>query len=83
MSMSKRLWNLFDLFLGRDQTLVELLMPSFLFGCLQGRQGEIRHLYRGFAYLHSKMMLENGGIFVCKTRHLVLPGGARVSFENQ
>lgn len=42
-----------------------------------GRQGEIRHLYRNFAFLHSRMMLENGGIFVCKTRHLVLAGGSK------
>ncbi|KAG8193552.1 hypothetical protein JTE90_003761 [Oedothorax gibbosus] len=39
-----------------------------------GRQGEIKHLYRSFAFLHSRMMTENGGIFVCKTRHLVLAG---------
>lgn len=44
-----------------------------------GRQGEIRHLYRNFAFLHSKMMIENGGIFVCKTRHLVQAGGAKSS----
>ncbi|GAB6022325.1 transcription elongation factor spt5 [Chamberlinius hualienensis] len=44
-----------------------------------GRQGEIRHLYRSFAFLHSRMMLENGGIFVCKTRHLILAGGTRVN----
>lgn len=25
------------------------------------------------------MMIENGGIFVCKTRHLVQAGGAKVS----
>lgn len=42
-----------------------------------GRQGEIKHLYRNFAFLHSRMMLENGGIFVCKCRHLVLAGGTR------
>ena len=42
-----------------------------------GRQGEIKHLYRNFAFLHSRMMLENGGIFVCKCRHLVLAGGSR------
>lgn len=39
-----------------------------------GRQGEIKHLYRSFAFLHSRMMTENGGVFVCKTRHLVLAG---------
>ena len=40
-----------------------------------GRQGEINHLFRNFAFLHSRKMLENGGIFVCKCRHLVLAGG--------
>ncbi|KAK8402706.1 hypothetical protein O3P69_000806 [Scylla paramamosain] len=44
-----------------------------------GRQGEIRHLYRNFAFLHSKIMIENGGIFVCKTRHLSQAGGAKSS----
>ncbi len=40
-----------------------------------GRQGQIKHLFRNFAFLHSRMMLDNGGIFVCKCRHLVLAGG--------
>ena len=35
-------------------------------------QGEIKHLFRNYAFLHSRMMLDNGGIFVCKCRHLVL-----------
>ncbi|UYV79463.1 SUPT5H [Cordylochernes scorpioides] len=39
-----------------------------------GLQGEIKHIYRSFAFLHSRMMLENGGIFVCKTRHLLQAG---------
>ena len=46
---------------------------------LQGRSGEIKHLYRSFAFLLSRMMTENGGYFVCKTRHLVQAGGAKVS----
>uniref|UniRef100_UPI0038D25B2E Transcription elongation factor SPT5 n=1 Tax=Homo sapiens TaxID=9606 RepID=UPI0038D25B2E len=37
-----------------------------------GREGEIRHLFRSFAFLHCKKLVENGGMFVCKTRHLVL-----------
>ena len=45
-----------------------------------GRQGEIKHLFRNFAFLHSRMMLENGGIFVCKCRHLVQAGGGRYVF---
>ena len=35
-----------------------------------GRQGQIRHLFRNFAFLHSRMMLDNGGIFVCKCRYV-------------
>uniref|UniRef100_A0A3Q1EY02 Transcription elongation factor SPT5 n=1 Tax=Acanthochromis polyacanthus TaxID=80966 RepID=A0A3Q1EY02_9TELE len=45
---------------------------------LQGREGEIRHLFRGFAFLHCKKLVENGGMFVCKTRHLVLAGGSKL-----
>lgn len=44
-----------------------------------GRHGEIKHLYRNFAFLHSRMYLDNGGIFVCKTRHLQLAGGSKGS----
>ena len=46
-------------------------------GLHSGRQGEIRHLYRGYAFIHSRLLLENGGIFVCKTRNLQLAGGSR------
>ena len=46
---------------------------------LQGRQGEVKHIYRSFAFLHSRLMTENGGMFVCRTRHIVLAGGSRVS----
>ncbi|XP_014204352.1 transcription elongation factor SPT5-like [Copidosoma floridanum] len=42
-----------------------------------GRDGEIRHLYRGFAFIYSKMYTETGGIFVCKSRHLQLVGGTK------
>lgn len=45
---------------------------------IQGREGEIRHLFRSFAFLHCKKLVENGGMFVCKTRHLVLAGGSKV-----
>lgn len=44
----------------------------------QGREGEIRHIFRGFAFLHCKKLVENGGMFVCKARHLVLAGGSKV-----
>uniref|UniRef100_A0A8D3BPX7 Transcription elongation factor SPT5 n=1 Tax=Scophthalmus maximus TaxID=52904 RepID=A0A8D3BPX7_SCOMX len=51
-----------------------LFCPS---GAEHGREGEIRHLFRGFAFLHCKKLVENGGMFVCKTRHLVLAGGSK------
>lgn len=44
-----------------------------------GRDGEIKHLFRNLAFLHSRMYTENGGIFVCKTRHLKLAGGNKNS----
>ena len=60
---------------------VELLSAKLTFLSLQvkdivkvidgphsGRQGEIKHVFRNFAFLHSRMMMDNGGIFVCKCR---------------
>ncbi|XP_078367088.1 LOW QUALITY PROTEIN: transcription elongation factor SPT5-like [Oculina patagonica] len=44
-----------------------------------GLQGEIKHLYRSFAFLSSKMVIENGGILVCRTKHLVLAGGGKAA----
>ena len=46
-----------------------------------GREGEIKHLYRSFAFLHSRVFVDNGGIFVCKTRHLQLAGGSNKSVQ--
>ncbi|XP_015790153.1 transcription elongation factor SPT5-like [Tetranychus urticae] len=42
-----------------------------------GRKGEIRHLYRNYAFIHDRLLMENGGIFVCKTRNIQLSGGSR------
>lgn len=41
----------------------------------QGRQGEIRHVYRSFVFVFCRTYPENGGMFVCRARHLVKPGG--------
>lgn len=46
-------------------------------GPCTGRQGEIKHLHHGTAFVYSRMVLENGGIFVCKTRHLLLQTPAK------
>jgi len=45
----------------------------------EGLQGEIKHLYRGFAFIQSKMIIENGGIFVLRSRSLLLAGGSKSS----
>lgn len=42
-----------------------------------GRQGQIRHVFRSYIFLHSRLMTENGGMFVCRARHVVLAGGKR------
>ena len=42
-------------------------------------QGEIKHLYRGFAFISSKLVMENGGVFVAKAKNLVLAGGGKVT----
>lgn len=39
------------------------------------QQGEIVHLYRSYAFVQLRNRLENGGIIVCKPRHLRLVGG--------
>ncbi|RWS12398.1 transcription elongation factor SPT5-like protein, partial [Dinothrombium tinctorium] len=46
-------------------------------GKQSGLQAEIKHIYRNYAFLYSKLYLENGGIFVCKTRDLQLCGVSR------
>lgn len=64
-----------DLLLYNRTTLEEV---NILVVIRQGREGEIRHIFRGFAFLHCKKLVENGGMFVCKARHLVLAGGSKV-----
>lgn len=39
-------------------------------------QGEVRHIYKNFIFLYSRMVLENGGVFVVKSQHLEGVGGA-------
>ena len=60
----------------RGNTIQVKDIVSVVDGAHPDRQGEVRHLYRNFAFLYSRMVLENGGIFVCKTNHLELAGGS-------
>ena len=36
-------------------------------------------MFRGFAFLYSRNVTENGGMFVCRSRNLVQAGGSKVS----
>ncbi|ERL95479.1 hypothetical protein D910_12741 [Dendroctonus ponderosae] len=53
-------------------------MVKVIDGPHSGFSGEIKHLYRNFAFLQSVEFLNNGGIFVCKTKHLQLAGGSKI-----
>ncbi|KAI3411952.1 hypothetical protein GPALN_002008 [Globodera pallida] len=43
------------------------------------RQGEIKHLYRNWAFVFSRKYHLNGGMFVCKARNLALIGGSKAA----
>jgi len=58
--------------------MVSIELPVTCAFLLKGLQGEIKHLYRSFAFLSSKMVIENGGMIVCKAKQLVLAGGGKV-----
>jgi len=52
-------------------------------GNYKERQGTIKHLYRYFAFLHSRDMLENSGIFVIRTGNCFLLGGSKRGIGSQ
>ena len=41
-------------------------------GVHNGQQGQVKYLYRHFAFIYSKTFPENGGYFVCTTKQLLL-----------
>ena len=41
-------------------------------GANKGQQGQIKYIYRHYAFIHSKTYPENGGYFVCTTRQIFL-----------
>ena len=53
-------------------------MVKVIDGPQKDLQGEVKFVYRGFAFLASKMVVENGGIIVCRTKQLQLAGGGKV-----
>lgn len=49
-------------------------MVSVVDGMHKGQSGTIKHLYRSFVFLHNNKISTNSGIFVAKSRHVVLAG---------
>uniref|UniRef100_A0A3P9DG19 Transcription elongation factor SPT5 n=1 Tax=Maylandia zebra TaxID=106582 RepID=A0A3P9DG19_9CICH len=77
-AVNRRKDNRFAVALDSEQNSIHVKdIVKVIDGPHSGREGEIRHLFRGFAFLHCKKLVENGGMFVCKTRHLVLAGGSK------
>uniref|UniRef100_A0AAR2IQB3 Transcription elongation factor SPT5 n=1 Tax=Pygocentrus nattereri TaxID=42514 RepID=A0AAR2IQB3_PYGNA len=77
-AVNRRKDNRFAVALDSEQNNIHVKdIVKVIDGPHSGREGEIRHLFRGFAFLHCKKLVENGGMFVCKTRHLVLAGGSK------
>lgn len=82
-ALQKRRENQNTVALDSDQNQIQRKdIVKVLEGPHAGRDGEIKHLYRSLAFLHSRMYTENGGIFVCKTRHLKLAGGNKNTNNN-
>ena len=47
-----------------------------------GKQGEIRHVFRGNVFIHVRSVLENAGIIVCKAKHVEQAGGTSNATSN-
>uniref|UniRef100_A0A8K9VDH5 Transcription elongation factor SPT5 n=1 Tax=Oncorhynchus mykiss TaxID=8022 RepID=A0A8K9VDH5_ONCMY len=77
-AVNRRKENRFAVALDSEQNNIHVKdIVKVIDGPHSGREGEIRHIFRGFAFLHCKKLVENGGMFVCKTRHVVLAGGSK------
>jgi transcription elongation factor SPT5 len=54
---------------------------NVLDGPFTNRQGQIKHIYRHFVFIICRTLTENGGLFVCKARNLLLSGGtSKISY---
>lgn len=48
-------------------------------GLHKGQQGQIKYIYRHYAFIHSKTFSENGGYFVCTTRQILMSSSNKTS----
>ncbi len=74
-ALEKRKENRFQVALDSQQNSFQRKdIVKVVDGPHSGREGEVKHLYRNFAFLFTRNLIENGGIFVCKTRHVQMAG---------
>lgn len=63
-----------------QQNLIEVKdIVKVIDGPHAGEKGEIKHLFQSFVFLYSRTYVKNGGIFICKTKHVQLDGGMKVT----
>lgn len=48
-------------------------------GVYNGQQGQVKYIYRHYAFLHAKTHSENGGHFVCTAKQLLLASNHKVA----
>ena len=58
-------------------------MVKVVDGTHTGRSGEVKHVYRSFIFIFSRLYPDNGGVFVSRARHLLLAGAKASSSERQ
>lgn len=63
----------------RGNTIQKRDIVNVVDGNSPDSQGEVRHIFRNFVFLYSRMCLENGGIFVVKSNHLEVAGGSKTA----
>lgn len=61
----------------RGNTIQKRDIVNVVDGSSPDNQGEVRHIFKNYVFLYSRMCLENGGVFVVKSNHLEVAGGVK------
>jgi transcription elongation factor SPT5 len=51
-------------------------------GAYHGQQGQVKYLFRHYAFIYSKSFSENGGFFVCTSKQLLLASDHKVAVSS-
>eukprot|EP00290_Baffinella_frigidus_P051885 CAMPEP_0180384472 /NCGR_PEP_ID=MMETSP0989-20121125/28552_1 /TAXON_ID=697907 /ORGANISM="non described non described, Strain CCMP2293" /LENGTH=714 /DNA_ID=CAMNT_0022384927 /DNA_START=139 /DNA_END=2280 /DNA_ORIENTATION=- len=62
---------------GEQQTVGQGDIVKVTDGQMKGKTGTVRHVFRAFLFLHSPSRMENGGIFVVRSRQCALMGQSK------